>query len=120
MQTRLYYLPILHCFSATRTSRDTLLPIGDMTALKTASRHYRHHRRHCHVAIIAMIAKVAIIAIAAAAAAAKSQLHARTYSCIRSAAAAARRFVRSTQNRLLRAREAHVPHRALAIGLGYL
>ena len=41
-----------------------------------------------------MIAKVAILAIAAAAAAAKSQLHARTYSCIRSAAAAAAQLQR--------------------------
>ena len=80
-QTLLYYFPILHCFSATRTSRDTLLPIGDMTALKTATplspsspssprryhRHYRQGCHHCHPH-------------PAAADPAKSQLLARTYS----------------------------------------
>ena len=80
-QTLLYYFPILHCFSATCTSRYTLLPSGDMTALKTATplspsspssprryhRHYRQGCHHCHPH-------------PAAADPAKSQLPARTHS----------------------------------------
>ena len=101
-QTLLYYFPILHCFSATRTSRDTLLPIGDMTALKTATplspsspssprryhRHYRQGCHHCH--------RRGSCSREVAAACAHLQLHTQRCSCSR--AAAARRFVRSTQN----------------------
>ena len=107
-QTLLYYFPILHCFSATRTSRDTLLPIGDMTALKTATplspsspssprRYHRHYRQGCHHCYTHP---------ADPADPAKSQRRLRaptaspTQPCSCSRTAAARRFVRSTQNKL--------------------
>ena len=94
--------PRLHCFSATRTSRDTLLQIGDMTALKTATplspsspssprRYHRHYRQVCHHCHRRRSCSREV-----AAACAHLQLHTQRCSCSR--AAAARRFVRSTEN----------------------